>query len=475
MKSRNELQEELLDLFDGNHEALKAFYILKETDTPVFLTGKAGTGKSTFIKLAETISDTICKIVAPTGIAAWNVNGKTINSMFHLPHRLVIPRDSLLKEIQFSKDAEFELYNCDLLIFDEISMVTSATVDCIDVILRWICKSDKPFGGKKVLFVGDPFQLAPVVKKEERSLLYQDYQSEYFFHSETFEEMNPLRIELQINYRQKDGKYVKILNDIREYTNLSRSITILNNCCYTNGNNTSLEARKNSINLAFTNGVADQLNNNGLEQIEEELHTFHATVEGNFDWSSVTAERELRLKKGARIMFNKNDLQGLYVNGSLGNVVDIDGDNIAVTTDDGQSFELSKEVWNTEKNVSTKDKNGRWESKREVVGRMIQYPIKLAWAITVHKSQGLTFDNVHLVNPRSSFAAGQTYVALSRCRTLEGLSLSNRLSPSDIIVDDRILKFYKTIEDDVERVDELIEKVFEILDAKEAEVTTIEK
>lgn len=456
-------EEKLLDLFQDNAEALFAYYILKNTHIPVFITGKAGTGKSTFIKLAQTVSKTICEVVAPTGVAALNVNGKTVHSLFHLPHRVMLPNDPSLKEIRFNSEDEFILVHTDLLIFDEVSMLTSAMLDCIDSILKNVCRSDKPFAGKKVLFVGDPFQLPPIVNKEDRQKFKSYYASEYFFDAEIFEETNPLRIEFRNSYRQKDSQFLRILNNIRSRTNLFQAISKLNRYCYMGVEQSEVPVEGSSINLAFTNSVADAMNADMLGKLSGEAFIFKATVQGRFRWESVLVEGSLVLKVGARVMFVKNHKKGLYVNGTLGIVTEIEQNRIVVVTDDQLAIEVDREKWETNE-YKHKKVNGKWESSYVEVGSMYQYPLKLAWAITVHKSQGLTFDRVHIVKGRGAFAHGQLYVALSRCRTLEGLTLDSPLSYTDVQVDEAIVAFYKNFED--ERVEQVINEVLDKLEAK---------
>lgn len=461
--NKAQTEEKLLDLFQDNTEVLIAYYILKNTDIPVFVTGKAGTGKSTFIRLAQTVSKTICEVVAPTGVAALNVNGKTVHSLFHLPNRIMLPNDPSVKEIRFNGEDEFILVHADLLIFDEVSMLTSAMLDCIDLILKNVCKSDKPFAGKKVLFVGDPFQLPPIVNKEDRHKFKSYYASEYFFDADIFEEINPLRIEFKHSYRQKDNQFLMILNSIRNRTNLSQTLNKLNRYCYTGVEQSEVPVEVSSINLAFTNSVADAMNAGRLGKLSGETFTFIAMVQERFRWQSVLVEERLVLKVGARVMFVKNHKKGLYVNGTLGIVTEIAQNRIVVVTDDQITIEVEREKWETQEYKREKV-NGKWESSYVEVGSMYQYPLKLAWAITVHKSQGLTFDRVHIVKGRGAFAHGQVYVALSRCRTLEGLTFDSPLSYTDVQVDKAITAFYENFEDD--RVEQVINEVLDVLETK---------
>jgi ATP-dependent exoDNAse (exonuclease V) alpha subunit len=457
--SKQTTHKRLYDLFQDNWEAMYAYYILKHTDYPVFLTGKAGTGKSTFIQLAETISETICLKAAPTGIAARNMEGDTIHTLFHLPPQLNLPMDERVQHVRFNQEDGCYLSAADVLIIDEVSMVSSATLDCIDVVLQNVCKNNKPFGGKKVLLVGDPFQLPPVVKSDERHRLKQHYTSEYFFHAKVFQKINPIKIELQEIYRQNEKTFIEVLNDIRSCKNLVKSLSVLNEACVNDTSKRLKSANSNSITLAFTNSVADSINKGELEGLKGDASTYTAKSYGRFDWTSVLAEKILQLKIGARVMFTRNDSKGEYVNGTLGLITELSEDSMVVHSDEGKAITVEREEWETFEYRKQTGKQGHWGYV--VVGSMRQYPLKLAWAITVHKSQGLTFDEVSILNNLNSFATGQVYVALSRCRSLQGLKFCKKLKSSDIIVDRLISQFYATIKEDEDRIEALMHGIID--------------
>jgi|ERR1035437_1006534 ATP-dependent exoDNAse (exonuclease V) alpha subunit len=456
-KSYTEKEQKLHAKFENNSEAMAALDVLKHTNIPVFLTGNAGTGKSLFIEMASTLCTGLCHVVAPTGVAAWNVNGSTINSFFHFPPGLHFPNDTAIKKIRFNGIMKEQISLIDLLVIDEISMVNSATLDCMDRVLRDLFWVNKPFAGIKTLFIGDPFQLAPVLNPEERKVLRTQYESEYFFDSEVFQKISPLKIELQTSYRQTDPEFCKILNNLRCYTNLNTSISNLNRKCV-DKRSKKLVNSQTSITLAFTNKVADKINTEELNKLPGQMQTFTAIVTGDFDWRSIIVDQELNLKEGARVMFTKNDLNGQYVNGTMGIVKELGQEKIVILSDEGKTIEVEKALWQSKKYKKIYvDYSSHYGY--EVTGTMEQFPLKLAWAITVHKSQGLTFDNVYLLNSTNSFAAGQTYVALSRCRSLEGLSLYKNIAKSDIIQDKDILEFHKSVEYDKQNVTDVMQEI----------------
>lgn len=448
--------QQLLKLFEDNPEAMNAYLILKHTDKSVFLTGKAGTGKSTFIKLIASLFQNTY-IVAPTGIAANNVDGTTIHSAFHLPHEFLLPNDPAIYSKYFSQDDKWTIYmTVGLIIIDEISMVNCSMLDSLSNILQEITGKDEPFGGKKMLFVGDPFQLPPVLQTKDKKTLNTFYKNEHFFESEAYAELDPIKIELNISYRQKEEQFLTCLNNIRSYKTLDDSISLLNKNCYDNKNTGSIKSDTNSIMLAYYNKSANEINEKKLHTLPGELFTFFSEEKGHFNWGNVQAERTLELKVGARIILTKN-VSGYYHNGTLAIVTELSADKVIVTTDEGNVLEIEKYEWTNFKKISHKVKK-EWISNSVESGSMKQFPIRLAWAITVHKSQGLTFDNVYLLNDGYAFAAGQTYVALSRCRSMEGLRFYKRLNKADIVVDKEILNFYKSVAKE-KRIQSVIEGI----------------
>ncbi len=407
-----------------------AFRFVTETSENIFLTGKAGTGKTTFLKYLKENSTRNIVVAAPTGVAAINAGGVTLHSLFQLPFHPFLPtknhKDELLAKIRLNKQRQLLLRKMELLVIDEVSMVRSDVMDAIDTVLRSVRRNHRlPFGGVQVLCIGDLFQLPPVVQAQEWKILSEYYASPFFFDSFAIKELSPLLIELTKIYRQKEAGFVDLLNKVR-------------NNQLDAGDFERLHARylpafqpgsaEKFITLTSHNNQADLINQKQLYQINHPAYTFKAVVEDEFPESMYPADYELVLKEGAQVMFLKNDVsQKRYFNGKIGIVHSLEKDKILVSCGE-EEIEVRPETWdNTRYTLNRAD--GKLE--QETLGRFTQYPLKLAWAITIHKSQGLTFDNV-MVDASAAFSSGQVYVALSRCTSLEGVVLLNKIPPSAI-------------------------------------------
>lgn len=426
---------------ETNHELELARQFIEQTDTNVFLTGKAGTGKTTFLKELRANSPKRMVVVAPTGVAAINAGGVTIHSFFQLPLSPYVPgmtfSESGRKQYSFSKEKKNILRSLDLLVIDEISMVRADLLDAIDSVLRRYKDHTRPFGGVQLLMIGDLQQLSPVVKENEIQLLSSHYDTFYFFGSHALKQSHYITIELKTIYRQRDDHFVNILNAIRERRVDSSLLSRLNERYIPNFNT---EHADGYIRLTTHNHTAQQYNEHRLSALSSPLFSFKAEVKGNFNEALYPADAVLTLKQGAQVMFIRNDEsgQGRYYNGKIGHIQSISSTQIIVhCDDDGNTFHVEPSEWANSR--YTLDETTK-EIREEIEGTFRQYPLRLAWAITIHKSQGLTFEKA-VIDAASSFAHGQVYVALSRCKTLEGLVLASPVTTSAIISDDTIADF----------------------------------
>jgi hypothetical protein len=414
-----------------------AYRFVTETSENIFLTGKAGTGKTTFLKyLKENCSKNII-VAAPTGVAAINAGGVTLHSLFQLPFEPYLPtavnKSALLGKLKFNRQRQDLLRKMELLVIDEISMVRCDTMDAIDTILRSVRrKHNLPFGGVQLLCIGDLYQLPPVARREEMSILQEFYSSEFFFDSMVIKEQMPMLIELNKIYRQKEDSFVNLLNKVRtnnmdvdDFEDLHQRF----NASF----RPSLEERY--ITLTSHNNQADQINYRELQKLTGTSFTYEAIIENDFPEKSYPAEGSLVLKTGAQVMFLKNDLVSKkYFNGKIGIVKSLSPDEIVVTCD-GEHIYVPQETWENTRYTLTKE--GKLD--QETLGTFTQFPLRLAWAITIHKSQGLTFEKV-MIDAAAAFSSGQVYVALSRCTSLNGIVLLSKIPSSAIYSNQNVIK-----------------------------------
>ncbi|WP_255695569.1 HRDC domain-containing protein [Pedobacter sp. MC2016-14] len=420
------------------------FDFIQHTNQPIFLTGKAGTGKTTFLHYIKKNVAKAHAIVAPTAVAAINAGGVTLHSFFQIPFGPLIP-GSFFKSadtgerVNFSND-KIKLLQClELLIIDEISMVRADVLDYIDVVLRKVKASARPFGGVQVLMIGDLYQLPPVANQDWH-LLQRYYNSPYFFDSIVFKSFQVITFELTKVYRQSDPTFVAILNGIRNDQLEEHLLHKLNERCEPEE---TTGWKEDYITLTTHNKLVAELNQQQLHAIDSPLHTFAAVITGDFPKDGYPTEENLQLKVGAQVMFSKNDSSGkkLYYNGRTAKIKAIDNDHLQVQfLDDQTILDIVPEVW---QNVKYNLDHNEQTITETNAGSFTQYPVKLAWSITIHKSQGLTFDKA-IVDISSAFAHGQAYVALSRCRSLEGLILKAPLKQENIITDLRVINFMKS-------------------------------
>lgn len=415
------------------------------TDENMFITGNAGTGKTTLLKKIVDNSFKNTLVAAPTGVAAINAGGVTLHSLFQLPVTSFIPADDacnpavftnrymLLRHLKLSKEKITLLRELEQLIIDEASMVRSDVLDAVDFVLRAVRKNKHPFGGVQVVMIGDLHQLPPVMKDHEWETLQQFYQSPYFFDSLIWQDANPVYIELMEIFRQRDERFIRLLNNIRNREPDEDDFKLL-----TQRYRPQDETENNFILLTTHNYKADQVNLEKLNKTDGKLFSYLAEVKEDFPEHLFPCEKKLTLKQGARVMFMKNDtMEGQYYNGLTGTVTHLNEKEVVVTTDDGKELNVKKYTW---ENIKYMTNGETGKIHKEPAGTFRQYPLRLAWAVTIHKSQGLTFDKV-MVDAGKSFAPGQVYVALSRCRSLEGIVLLSKITSEVLFSDSRVLEF----------------------------------
>ena len=417
---------------EKNQELRNAWDFVEHTGISIFLTGKAGTGKTTFLRALKEHSNKRNVIVAPTGVAAMNAGGMTIHSFFQLPLSPFVPNANIKNRFDYSKEKRKIMRTLDLLIIDEISMVRADVLDAIDSVLRRFREPNKPFGGVQLLMIGDLQQLTPVVTPTEEELLQRYYDTPYFFGSKALRSINYVTIELTHVYRQQDETFITLLNNIREGNVSENDLQRLNQRY-----DPSFQPKQGSdyIRLTTHNRMAESYNEDQLRNLPTRAYTFSAETEGNFPEYNYPTDFNLTLKVGAQVMFIRNDNIGRYYNGRIGHVTYVDNEKISVLCPgDEEPFDVEAETWeNTKYTLNEKTK----QIEAEVQGTFKQYPLRLAWAITIHKSQGLTFEHA-IIDAQASFASGQVYVALSRCKSLEGLVLASPIGNAAIINDSRV-------------------------------------
>ncbi len=422
-----------IEISDNFRRALR---IMENTSKSVFITGRAGTGKSTLLEYFRSITRKSIAVLAPTGVAALNVKGQTIHSFFRF--RPDITPDTVQK-LQY-KGQKAVYVNLDTILIDEISMVRADLLDCIDIFMRINGRdSTMPFGGVQIVFVGDMYQLPPVVADHESEMFSKKYKSQYFFDSDSFKRIEVEFVQLEGYYRQKDAGFINLLNSIRNNTATDSDIEALNSRYNPAFNPNDSEKY---ITLTTTNRLADEINNAHMQRLQSPPYTFVAKLDG-FNRDVLPADEELTLKVGAQVMLLNNDKQGRWVNGSIGVVTEINpqsnmNKSIMVMLTDGALVDVEPYKWELFK-FSYDPNAAKLVSKS--IGSFIQYPLMPAWAVTIHKSQGKTFDKVVIDIGNGTFAHGQLYVALSRCKTLDGIVLKKRLEKKHIIMDNKVTEF----------------------------------
>ncbi|HAT73643.1 MAG: AAA ATPase [Candidatus Moranbacteria bacterium GW2011_GWF2_36_839] len=440
-----------------NEQFRRTLDILENSAKNVFITGKAGTGKSTLLDYFRNHTKKKVAVLAPTGVAAVNIKGQTIHSFFRF-------KPNITPEKAGRKSPKKIYQKLDAIIIDEISMVRADLLDCVDKFLRVNGKkANAPFGGVQMIFIGDLYQLPPVVVGNERMIFKKEYDSEYFFSAKVFsrQDFSLEFIELEKIYRQKDEKFISLLNAIRNNSIDDNGLELINERYFPD-----FERKQNDffIHLTPTNRVSREINERELEKLSTQIFHYQGEIEGKFDEKYLPTEKLFSVKAGAQIMFLNNDREKRWVNGTIGKIISIEGEEeeslIKVRLNSGMTVEVFPYTWELFEFYFDENK-GRLGSR--TIGSFTQYPLKLAWSVTIHKSQGKTFDNVIIDIDRGTFAHGQMYVALSRCTTLEGIILKKKISKKHIWMDWRVVKFLTGFQYEISQINLPLEKKIEII------------
>lgn len=412
----------------------------ENTSDNIFLTGKAGTGKSTLLRYFRSTTKKNYAVVAPTGIAALNVQGQTIHSFFGFGIDITPER------IRYARADKLNMFrNLDALIIDEVSMVRADLLDCVDISLRKNRRNNLPFGGVQIIAIGDPYQLPPVVKTSEQKFFQTVYSSPHFFSAKSYQNANFSTLELTKIYRQSDAHFISILNNIRSGDLTQKDIDLLNS------ETNNKKFKDDAVKLVPTNALAKIINNSEMRKLPGEEREYRGHIIGDFNEYVIPTEMDLILKEGARVMLLNNDKRGRWVNGDIGNIISLEKNSVKVKFDDDTFDDVDLNEWDNIKFVFDEEKG---KIVPEIVGRFIQLPIKLAWAMTIHKSQGKTYNNVHIDFGTGTFAPGQAYVALSRCISLEGLSFETPMVIDDVITDRSVKKFMGVTLNNVQNIEQ---------------------